>query len=411
MVKPPITDVAIRQLKPTSGAQIELWDGMIKGFGVRVSPEGTKAFVLLYRHARKSRRLTIGRYPGLGLAQARQLAAQALTQLAAGTDPQEARQQRRMAERTNAFPALLDEFVETHCKRHNKPSTARETERILRNDFLELWRQREVKSLNKSDVLRRLDTLVRDGTPSAANHAYAAVRKFFNWAVERGHIVANPCTGLTSPAKATKRERVLTEAELIKVWQAASKIGYPCGTIVQLLILTAQRRGEVAGVRWSDLDLTAKTWTQPAELTKNGRAHTIPITAVAEKILLTLPKTGLLVFPARRSDAAYGGFGQAKMRFDEMTGFSNWTFHDLRRTAATGMAGLRVSPHVVERVLNHASGSFAGVAGVYNRFQYLAEMREALETWENHVTCLVNGSNTMLCAPSLLHPRSDRKVA
>jgi integrase len=393
-LKPTLTDIAVRQLLPLADRQLELWDGKVSGFGVRVSPQGTKSFVVLYRFGGVSQRLTLGRYPGLGLATARDLASKALSDVACGIDPKAIRQQQRMADKPTAFPVLLSEFVETHCKRHNKASTARETERILRNDFENVWRKREVKDLTKADVLRVLDKQVADGSPSAANHAYAAVRKFFNWCVQRGHIQASPCTGLTLPTKATKRARVLTDAELIKVWNAAAAIGYPAGPIVQLLILTAQRRGEVAGMRWCDIDLKAKTWTMPAELTKANRAHAVPLTPFAQSILMTLPKLGPLVFPARTGDGCYGGFGQVKYKFDERVGVTDWTFHDLRRTAATDMAGLGVHPHVVERVLNHASGTFGGVAGVYNRFQYLEEMRLALETWEKRLRHLLEQAGT-----------------
>ena len=389
MARNTLTDIAVRQLKPIPGRQVEVWDGKLSGFGVRVSPQGTRSFVLLYRFGGRSQRLTLGRYPGLGLAKARELAWKALTDIATGTDPRTIRLERRRSQQASTFPALLAEFVETHCKRHNKPSTARETERILRTDFEEVWCRREVKGLTKGDVLHVLDGLVAKGAPSAANHAFVAVRKFFNWCVERGYIVLSPCTGLTIPTKATKRDRVLTDNEIARVWRSAASIGYPAGPIVHLLLLTAQRRGEVAGMRWSDIDLEARVWTLPAELTKAGRMHLVPLTPLAHAILLTLPKSSPLVFPARHGDGSYGGFGQVKYRFDELVGVSNWTFHDLRRSAATGMAGLGVQPHVVERVLNHSSGAFAGVAGVYNRFKYLDEMREALEKWEAHLRTLV----------------------
>ena len=389
MAKSALTDVAIRQSKPVAGRQIELWDSVISGLGVRISPQGTRSFVLIYRSNGKSRRMTLGRYPGLTLADARMLASQSLKDVASGRDPQHVKEERALAAAASGFASLLTEFVETHCKRHNRPSTARETERILRSDFEKPWKSRDIKTIARMDILRLLDDLVDNGSPSAANHAFAAIRKFFNWSVERGYVAVSPCNGLSMPTKPGKRDRVLSEAELRDVWTGARDLGYPAGPIIQLLILTGQRRGEVAGMRWADIDLNAKTWTIPKEMTKNGKPHTVPILTMAEAILSTLPQKSHYVFPARSSDGCFNGFNKAKKRLDERQDFPAWTLHDLRRTAATGMAGLGVAPHIVERLLNHVSGTFAGVAGVYNRFQYADEVRAALEAWEQRLKALV----------------------
>ncbi len=398
-----LTDVAIRKMTPPAEGQAETWDKKVPGFGVRVTPAGTKSFVFLYRIEGRPRRLTLGRYPDTTLAKARDLAQQALAQVRRGLDPQVS-----VPSGSAMFRAVLDEFVEAHCARHNRASTAKETERLLRSEFLPLWEERGFSEIRKADVLSAIDAIVKRGTPSAANHAFAAIRKLFNWAVGRGYIELSPCIGISRPAKQNSRDRVLGDHELLALWSAAEQVGYPFGSIFQLLALTAQRRGEVAGMRWSDLELAERTWTIPAELTKNNRQHTVPLTPAALMILNNLPRFhDVWVFPARGDNGPYVGFSKAKRRLDKLANVKRrldanankettdevedieWTLHDLRRTAATGMGKLGVPPHVVERVLNHASGQFKGVAGIYNRFGYLPEMRAALEKWEAHVRPVV----------------------
>ena len=351
----------------------------------------------------KPRRLTLGRYPDTKLMDARSLAQDALAKVKRGEDPQG-----DVPPRSAMFSAVVDEFVEAHCAQHNRASTAYETERLLRAEFIPLWNQHAFAQVRKADVLSALDAIVKRGTPSAANHAFAAVRKLFNWGVERGYIELSPCMGIARPAKHKSRERVLDAEELLILWRASEDVGYPFGSVFQLLALTAQRRGEVAGMRWNDLNLEEATWTIPAELTKNHRQHVVPLNEEALRIIKTVPRIhDEWVFPARGDAGAFAGFSKAKRRMDKIanrklveaaakagTGRDDaeeleWTLHDLRRTAATGMAKLGVALHVVERVLNHVSGQFKGVAGVYNRFQYLPEMRDALKKWEKHLQLVV----------------------
>ena len=167
-------------------------------------------------------------------------------------------------------------------------------------------------------------------------------------------------------------------------------LGYPYGSIVLLLILTGQRRNEVSGMKWSELDADAGFWSMAAERTKNGHAHQIPLLPMAAEILAGLPRQNpTFLFPARgNSDVSFSGFSKLKSRLDDASGVDNWTLHDLRRTTATGLASLGIALHVVEKLLNHVSGSFGGVAGIYNRFQYVPEMRDALTKWEAHLQAL-----------------------
>lgn len=378
-----LTELAIRKLSAKSGERVEIWDEKLPGFGVRASPSGTKSFVLMYYVRGKKQRLTLGRYPVLSLTDARRRAFELLAELGNGRDPKAGKDASATQFR---FGEVVGEFVRSHCDRHNRESHARETERILRSRFAREWGDRDIREIGKSDVLKVLDAAV-GSTPSAANHALAAIRKLFSWAVERELVTANPCTGISRPAPANARERVLTLKELSAIWSASEMMAAPFCQIVRLLLLTAQRRGEVVGMRWDEIDWSAYTWSIPASRTKNKRAHVVPLAVVAMTVLGTVPRvSGELVFPARGNDGTtFSGFSKRKGQLDQLSGVSGWTLHDLRRSAATHMASLGVAPHVIERILNHAGGTLGGVAGTYNRFQYLPEMRSALELWAEQI--------------------------
>ena len=393
MLRQPLTDLAIRKLLSDFGRRVEMWDAALPGFGVRVSSTGTKSFVLLYRQRGQSRRMTLGRYPVLSLADARAMAKDVLSKVAHGIDSQ---QEKIEAKSSLQFAEVVDLFIRKHCEPHNRANTKRETERIMRSVFQARWGRRDIRDISKANVLVILDAFVDDGKPSSANHALAAIRKFFNWCLERGLLDISPTTSIKRPAKLVSRSRVLDDNELRAIWLSADSIGYPFGRLVQLLLLTGQRRNEVANMSWQQLDLKERTWVLPAELTKNNRAHVVPLTDAAMTVITSIPRTtDGLIFASRSSDErSFSGFSKCKRQLDTMCGITNWTLHDLRRSAATHLGRLKVPPHVVERILNHSSGTFAGVAGVYNRFEYLPEMREALELWASFIRRLVAASGS-----------------
>ena len=381
----PLTDLKLRKLAPPREGRDEHYDGKVPGFGVRVSAAGTKTFFVLHRSAGGAfRRKSLGRYPELSLADARQQAQAVLS----GTGPEkEAGKQTRSA--SDPFSQSVTAFVEGHCRRRNRESTAKETERLLRTVFEPEWKARPVGDIRKSEVLEVLDRIEAAGTPSAARHAFAAIRKFFNWCLERGLIEASPCMGVRTPGKPSARDNVVSDGALRAIWSGAETIGWPYGPIAQLLMLTAQRRGEVVGMTWDEIDVEKALWSLPGARTKNHRSHVVPLTSRAIALLEALPRVdeSPFIFPARgKPDRPYSGYSKGKRELDAVCGLSGWTLHDLRRTAATGMAGAGIAPHVVERLLNHTTGAFGGVAGIYNRFGYLEEMRAALDAWEAHLT-------------------------
>jgi integrase len=238
-------------------------------------------------------------------------------------------------------------------------------------------------------VTRRDVAAHLSGPPVAAARARSLLMMFYSWAMQQGLVDANPVIGTTIPDKHIRpRERVLSGDELSAIWRACGNNLY--GKIIRLLILTGCRRQEVGSMQWRELDYERRTWTIPSERTKNSRAHTLPLPTMAWEIIATIPRwrEGEFLF-GRRS--GHSGWAQDKNALDQHVGIAPWRLHDIRRSVATGMAEIGVQPHIVEAVLNHASGHKGGIAGIYNKATYEREMKAALAMWADHVRSLVEG--------------------
>jgi integrase len=228
--------------------------------------------------------------------------------------------------------------------------------------------------------------MIANGTPFRANRALAAIKKLFAWSIDRGTIEINPIASLKPPTKERPRDRVLTSEELIACWRAAEAENYPFGPCIKMLVLTGQRRSEVSGMRWSEIDFDRAEWTLPAERTKNATKHVVPLVPFAIDIVRGVPRflgSDLVFTTTGRSSIS--GFGRLKARLDDEIGALDWRLHDIRRTVATQMAMLGVAPHIIEAVLNHKTGIVSGVSAVYNRHAYSDEKRDALQRWSNYV--------------------------
>jgi integrase len=286
------------------------------------------------------------------------------------------------------FATVAHRFIERHAKLHTR--SWRATERILARDALPRWRNRPITSLAKSDVIALLDAVVDRGAPIMANRTLAAVRKLFAWCVERGTLEHSPCERVKAPGREVRRDRTPSDDELRQIWRAADERGYPFGRCIQLLILTGQRREEVAGMRWDELDEELTVWRLPATRVKNNTQHTVPLAAVVREILQGVPRFGSDFVFTTTGTKPVSGFSAAKRRLDRAISppLVPWRLHDLRRSAASGMARLGVSLPVIEKVLNHTSGSFHGIVSVYQKHSYLAEKKGALELWADHVVAL-----------------------
>jgi integrase len=366
-------------------ARREIPDGYIKGLYLIVQPTGAKAWAVRYRHGGRPRKYTIGNYPLYGLKEARERGIVALRAASEGRDP--AAMEKLSAD---SIESAVEEFLERHVRRNYRPKPMREAERLLRSHVVEAWRGRRVSSITRADVRRMLDRIVERGTPIAANRVHSVTRGLFNWLVGQEIIAASPCAGLKAPAgNEGSRDRVLSDHELRQVWQAAGQLG-PYGAMVRLLILTGQRRGEVAGMEWGELDLENCLWTLPRERVKNDRRHEVPLSPQTIAIIQSLPRIGDKYVFSVDGTAPANNFGDNRARLRELLGdMSPWVIHDLRRTAASGMARLGISLAIIEKVLNHVSGSFAGIVGVYQRHEFAEEKRAALEKWADHVERLV----------------------
>lgn len=256
-----------------------------------------------------------------------------------------------------------------------------------------------IDQIKRKDVVAVLDGIVASGTPTRANRALAAFKKLMNWCIDRGVIETSPVASLRPPTREVARDRVLEGAEVAAIWKAADAEGFPFAQFVHMLMLTGQRRGEVAAMRWSEIDFDDAIWTLPAQRSKNGRLHIVPLTDTMVKILKSLPRfIGSDFVFTTTGVTPISGFGRLKERLDDALpdGTEDWRFHDFRRTASTGMAKVGVLPHVIDAVTNHKSGIVSGVAATYNRYSYLEEKRDALARWGETVSVLVKSNDDTL---------------
>jgi integrase len=419
---------------PAPASRQEIPDGLLPGLYFVRQPSKSMSWAVRYRHAGQPRKLTLGAYPAIKLEAARDIGGKALRAAAEGRDPAAEKQtakveaKRQAAEQIRGqrdlFENVAREFVQRHAMKSNKENTWRETARILGlrpspddpavlvdagGDVMAAWRGRKIQEITKRDVITLLDAVNDRGSPIMANRVLSAVRKLFNWCMARDVIQVSPCTMVTPPAPEQSRDRILTDNELRLVWNAADGDGWPFGPLIKLLVLTGQRLAEVGGMCWEEVDLEQKLWTLPAERVKNGQRHEVPLSDAAVTILRAVPRiktTRGYVFTTRR-DAAVSGFSRAKDRLDaaiaiagaEGAPVEHWTFHDLRRTMASGMARLGIQLPVIEKVLNHTSGTFRGVVGVYQRHSFAEEKRTALAAWASHVETVVSGKQLTNVVP------------
>ncbi|MBB4639828.1 tyrosine-type recombinase/integrase [Rhizorhapis suberifaciens] len=345
------------------------------GLSVRVSENGRKVFSVKFRFGLEQKRVTLGVYPRLSLATAREKAIDLLRQADEGIDPTKRRRRPDMKVET-----VCREFIRLYAQTRNK--SWREAERILEQEFISAHGPRDIREIKRYDILELMDAAIERGAGYQANRILSHIRKLFNWCIERGILEASPIAGVKPPTKEVSRERVLNDDELVRILRACRNEVYPFRQIVPMLLATAQRRGELTEMRWSEIDLEEKLWVIPAERAKNGKKHYVPLSTFALEILNEVPRflDCDYVFTTTRQTPV-SGYSKWLRRLSAESETSDWRYHDLRRTAATNLAKLGVTQAVTEKILNHVSGIVSGVAAVYNRHNYADEMREALEMW------------------------------
>ena len=416
-----LTDPGIAKMAwAKKGQRIERFDSGADGLCLRITDRGTKTWCISYYFPDadgelKHCRLTIGPWPAIGVARARDEARLIKSQARAGIDPQAARDEARSAARAEAqanarktFKVIADNYIALEVPGLRRGA---ESEAIIRRELLPKWGNRQATDLERSDLTAITDHLKKEGKPMAARRVHETATRVFNWALDRGDIGASPFAAMKPPAKKTVRDRALKEHEIKTLWPAWIEMGYPFGPLQQLLLLLGQRRSEVAEMRWREVDLKKREWSIPAERSKSRREHIVPLPDTAMEILETLPHFDEddgdkdYVFTTTGGAKPVSGFSKAKTRTDELVlegakrrarengqntkqvkPLPDWRVHDLRRTCRTGMARLGIPEIVSERVLNHLP---QGLGKIYNVHEYLTEKADALARWAQEVQNII----------------------
>ena len=398
---------AVEALKPSAEAYF-VWDGgkgSLPGFGVKVTPSGARIAVYQYRlrdAGRKAtaRRITIGAIgPGLSVAHAVELAESYHSEVLAGADPAReaktkalSRVDREKLAKEHTFKKLADLWIKK--KSHLKSLV--QIKRILKSHLAELDK-RDVLSLTATELEDLIDG-VKFQAPHMARQVLLVLRSVLDYGINNKRpawLTENPTSHIELNVKAPKRERTLSDSEIIKIYQAAEAMAWPFGMAVQLLFLTAARRSEVVGLDFVEIDLEAGTWRLPAERSKNGQSHLLHLSDQAKAVLLRHPKAKNGKLPAKglafstTGKTAISGLSKYKAALDTASEVKKWRLHDIRRTVATALHELGFGLQVVEKLLNHVGVSGSGVAGIYNKAEHLPERKRALDLWGAKVDALV----------------------
>jgi integrase len=402
------TQLAVNAARPKrNGAgevvRSEYPDPGCAGLYLIVQPSGVKSWALRYRFGGTPKKLTLGSASdaagALTLASARKAAADARSKIEHGTDPAEERHKakaeaaRRAAlHATDSVEALAEQFLALYAKPRTRPRTYQQTVDVLQRLTLPAWHGRSVHAIRRRDIIALIDDIAVNRGPPMAGKSLAVLGKLFTWLVARDVITVSPCQGVERPASNPPRDRVLDDSEIAALWQACGEEG-AAGAAARLLVLTGARRGEAFGARWSEVDAAELAWKLPRERVKNGVAHRVPLATQAWALLAAQPRfVGCDLVFTGDGRRGIGGHSRLKRNLDARVKLARpWTLHDLRRSVASGMQRLGVRVEVIEQVLNHRSGTFRGIVGVYQRHDYLDERRVALQRWADHVEQLVGG--------------------
>jgi integrase len=399
-----LTKKIIESIPSPKRGRVTIYDDEATELGLRILPSGKRAFIWFKRVNGKARFELVGYFPQTSVEAARGKAREHTGALEKyrrnefqGPNPFD-----RGVVNSTSVESVAEEWLTRDVK---QTRTAYETERILRKEILPAFKGKFITDVARADVLRILDAIVDRGAAITANRTLSTMKRWLNWAVDRGYLQASPIANLKDPSKEKSRERVLDDEELRDVWNASGELECPYGPYLRLLILTAQRRGEVAGITWNEIDLDKKLWTLSAARTKPGRVHDVPLSEPALEILRKLPRfegplAGPHAFTTTKGKKPINSFTDLRAMLDaeilkrrkaegDESPLADFTLHDIRRTAATAMAKAGVPPHVLSATLNHTPGSAQGVTSIYNRFRYSEERRAALEAWGKYVLRLV----------------------
>jgi integrase len=380
---------------PDGKRDIFFWDEDLPGFGVRLRDDARR-WVIQYRIGLQQRRESLGDLRKIALDDARRIARQRFAQVELGVDPAAARAKGRAvtAEVTATLKTLAERYLDS---KHAvlRPATYNAAERYFRIHWAPLH-DRPVPAITRAEVALGLQGIVKAHGRVAAARARTNLLALLAWAQREGIVENNVALATNNPALGLpSRERVLEDTEVRAIWKACGADDF--GAIVRLLLLTGQRRNEIADLRFSEVDIEHATITLSAARTKNKRQHIVPLSDAALSIIRALPREAGRDLFFGAGDRGFTSWSNSKRAFDLMVGnLPRWTLHDLRRTAATGMADIDIEPHVIEAALNHTSGSKRGVAGIYNRSRYEHQKRAALDQWAERVLAIVEGRESKI---------------
>ncbi|MFN4089343.1 MAG: tyrosine-type recombinase/integrase [Alphaproteobacteria bacterium] len=422
LTKPAIARLAL----PENKSEAIVWDDALPGFGIRLRAGGKRTWIVQFRVGTKQRRVSLGTVDRLDLDKARDAAGIALAKVALGTDPQ-AERMRARSRASLTLAAIVDRYLE-HKRSILRPRAFDEAERALRRHCKKLHGL-AVDDIDRAAVAEMLGRIATNSGPVAADRTRANLSALFGWAMREGVVERNPVAATNKYAPGRERDRVLSDDELAEIWRACRDDDY--GRITRLLLLTAARRDEIGSMQWGEVDFAAAGWTLPGLRSKNGRALELPLPDLALDLLrgamqARAPAEGdpPRTYVFGRDDSGFSGWSKSKANLDarilearreaavergddprKVKAPTPWRIHDLRRSAATRMADLGVQPHVVEALLNHAGGSKAGVAGIYNRSTYAPEKRAALTIWADHLRSITTAT------PAKVVPLATRGAA
>jgi integrase len=387
MAKTLLTDLYLRSLKPSDRKSQIIWDAALNSFGVRISSTGKRAFIVLKRFRGKLVYATLGYYPVMGLADARQRAQAALRQISEGTTPEIVSMRQRPRERSaDAFSAIAEDFLRLSLGRLKSGEL---TARFIDNTLVAAWHDRPIDSIRRRDIIALAKSVRETRGDYAGRHVISAASRLFRWAVAQDLLETSPAWGIKVPDIAGRlepRSRVLNDVELRLIWHAVSELEYPWQPLLKLLTLTGQRRSEIAEMRWSEIE--GNVLVVPASRMKNRASHSVPLGPEAMRIVNGVPRfvRGDYVFTATGGASPVKNLSRVKKVIDHATGVRDWRLHDIRRTVRTALSSLGILPVVAELVIGHAQ---QGVNRVYDLHRFDAEKRQAIEAWEKKLLDLV----------------------
>jgi integrase len=378
-----LTDRRISSLKAV-GERVELMDGAVPGLGLRALPTGRKSWFLRYGPREARRRIVLGPYPALSLEAARDKARELVSGVRlGGRDPIAERKAERAARRKaedGTFGFLAACYLEEHAKRNKRLRPWKEDERKLSVEVLPVWGSRLLAEIRRADVRELLETIARERGGVCANRTRTLVSKIFTFGMETDRAESNPVHGVKRLYVEQPRERVLAEEEVRTLWPLFDRLQPAVAAAWRLILLTAQRPGEVLSMRWRDLEQDSRGWwwNIPAELTKTNRAHRVPLSPQALAVveaLRPLTSASEWVLASRAEGKRLTWLSHSSVRLREWSGLPHFTPHDLRRSAATWLGRSGVRPDTIDQLLNHAAGR---ISRTYNRAGYDAEKRQAV---------------------------------